>query len=172
MGKLLLLAAFLAATPLAAQEARNATLAFSTNLTYLAFTAITISPTRATIIFPVECQIALSDTLALHPSMGTIWSANFSGGAQSALFEVECNVAWRPEGRRLAGWYLCAGPGVAISNSSTHLIVVANAECGYQWILGKGILLGIGGGGRIVIDATAAEYDPLPDLKLRLGWAF
>jgi hypothetical protein len=159
----------LAAASLAAQ---GKSVAVSTNAAYFAISAFMIGPASSTILIPLEAQIALSDSIALNPAVGVIWVANRTSGAQSATFEAECGLAWRPEGKRLAGWYLCAGPGAAFSTDSKHFLVVANAEGGYQWILGKGLLLGAGAGGRVAFDLTGGGYIPLPDLKLRVGWAF
>lgn len=159
----------LAAASLAAQEK---SLAVATNAAYFAFSAFMIGPNAATVIVPIECQIALSDSIALHPAAGMIYVENRAAGTRAATLEAECGLAWHPEGRRLAGWYLCAGPGFALATDTSHFLAVANAEGGYQWIIGKGLLLGAGAGGRAAFDLTAGGFIPLPDLKLRVGWAF
>jgi hypothetical protein len=171
MKKYLLFLAILAAAPLGAQDGREESVEISTNAAYLILSAVTVRTTGAMIVLPLECQIALNRSFALHPAVVAIWTANFSGGAQTVTVEAECAFAWRPEGKSLRGWYLSAGPGAALAMDSNHILVLANLDCGYQWLLGKGLLLGLGGGGRAIFD-TSGGFLLMPDLKLRIGYAF
>jgi len=171
MKKCLLLTVILAAASLGAQESRGESFEISTNAAYLILSAATVRSTGAMLVLPLECQVALNRSLALHPAAVVIWNADFTGGSQSVTVEVECALTWRPEGRGLSGWYLGVGPGVAVAMDSNHVLVLANVDCGYQWILGKGLLLGLGGGGRAIFD-TSGGFLPMPDLKLRVGWVF
>jgi hypothetical protein len=154
-----------------AQDGRAGSVCVGTNLSYLALSALSINANSAMVAMPVDVQVALSDGLTLQPEAIYIHNWRRSGQASGTIVG-QCGLAWHPEGLGLKGWYLGAGLGLAYATDSRSFLLLVNADGGYQWILGQGLFLGLGGGGRLMFSlAPGGGYLPMPDLKLRLGWA-
>jgi hypothetical protein len=70
-------------------------------------------------------------------------------------------------GAGLQGWVIGLTPGVFYSFDSRLAGFSASIKSGYQWVLEKGLVLGVMLGGRyIYLDGTLV----IPDLALNLGW--
>ncbi len=143
----------------------EARLALTTNAAYLLLSAVSLRPKSVFLILPLELQIALGPRLALAPAALLI----YNGGSQATLL-LECGLAWRPRGGRLAGWYASAVPGVAYAVDSSAWCLVLSGSVGYQWVLPSGPLLGLGGGWRYL--ATSGGSMSIPDLEATVGWAW
>jgi hypothetical protein len=172
MKKILLLALCLCALSHGfAQNGRSGSVCVGTNLAYLALSALSINANSAMVVLPLDVQVALSEGLTLQPEAVLIHNWRSSGATWDTIVG-QCGLAWHPEGLGLRGWYLGAGLGLAYATDSRSVLLLVNADGGYQWILGQGLFVGLGGGGRLMISlAPGGGYLPMPDLKLRLGWA-
>lgn len=151
---------------------RDPSFSVSTNLAYFAFSAFMMNPNSFFAILPLEAELGLTRSLALRPEAGLLIYKEPAFASPSATYVLDCGLAWYPQNRRPRGWYLSAASGAGYASDSRTWLFLLSAEGGYQWILGKGLLLGAGAGGRLVMMMDGSGYMPLPDLRLRLGWAF
>jgi hypothetical protein len=141
-------------------QAAEPSFAIASNAAYLGLSAISTNANNVFLVVPLETQIKLSDYLSLNPSLTFVYYG-------STLLLGECALAFHPEGRGLSGWNLALSPGLAYAFDSRLVGLVVSAEGGYQWVLGRGLLLGLGGGAKFIwINGQLW----LPDLKLRLGY--
>jgi len=120
----------------------------------------------------VETEIGLSDRFALRPEAGLLVWRDAGSEAPALALVLDCAFAWYPRSTRPRGWYVAAGAGAGLTFDTEAWMILASAEGGYQWLPWKGLLLGCGLGGRLVLMADGSGYIPLPDVRLRLGWAF
>jgi len=140
----------------------------STNLAYLTLSAISTKPTNTFLVLPLESQISLCPRLSVNPALTFLYYHNVADLAPGAMLLGECGIGFHPGLRGLQGWSIALAPGFAYSIDSHLVGIVVSAEAGFQWILGRGLFLGLLGGGRFVhMDGTLV----MPDLKFRLGWA-
>lgn len=181
MKKTLILLALLSASmssSLGAQSAEPSpadgapSFSLSTNLAYFVFSAFMMNENSFFAVLPLEAEIGLTRSLALRPELGLLVYKEPEIASPSVTYVLDCGLAWYPQNQRPRAWYLAAGPGLGYVSDSGFWLFLLSAEGGYQWLLGKGLLLGAGAGIRYVIMMDGSGSMPLPDLRLRLGWAF
>jgi hypothetical protein len=169
---------FTATAALAAQTAgvnsspSRPTLSFSTNLAYFAFSAFNSGGDNLFLLLPLEAEIGIGASFSIRPEAGLMLNRESGAPSASSTLIVNCGAAWYPQRNRPRGWYLAAAPGIGASFAAGQWLFLLSAEGGYQWLLGRGLLLGLGGGCRWVAMMDGSGSMPLPDLRLRVGWAF
>ncbi len=150
----------------------NSVFTISTNLAYLVFSAFTAGGGNYFLAVPIETEFGLSNRFAIRPEAGLLVWRDSGSTAPALALVLDCAFAWYPMATRPRGWYVAAGTGAGLAFDTDAWMILASAEGGYQWLPWKGLLLGFGLGGRLVLMADGSGYIPLPDVRLRLGWAF
>jgi hypothetical protein len=139
-----------------------------TNLAYMALGALSTSADNLFLILPLELRLPTAAGFGLVPSLTFLYFGKGSGLSGGAMLLGECGVSWYPEAWGSSGWCFELSPGIAYAFDSRHAGLVVSGAVGYQWLLVKGLFLGLAAGARYVYMEGSLF---LPDLKLRLGFA-
>jgi len=137
-----------------------------TNVAYLALSALSTSPKNTFLVLPLKSQIMVTEKISIDPSLLFVYNKNAANEEENfmVLFELGASFHFNDG---LEGWTMGLSPGVFYAFDSRLVGFAAAIKGGYQWVLGKGLVLGLMLGGRyIYIDGTLV----LPDLALDLGW--
>jgi len=147
---------------------RRPRLIVDTNLAYLALSALSTNADNLFLILPLEAQLPMNARFGLIPSLTFIYFGKAGSLSGGAMLLGECGISYRPEALGSCGWCFELSPGIAYAFDSRLAGLVVSGGIGYQWLLGKGLFLGLSGGGKyIYMEGTLL----MPDLKLRLGLA-
>ncbi len=128
--------------------------------------ALSTSPKNIFLVLPVKSQILVAKNFSIDPSLLFIYNKNAANNEENlmALFELGASLHF---GGGLKGWTIGLAPGVFYSFDAKLTGFAAAVKGGYQWVLGKGLVLGVVLGGRYIhMDGTLI----IPDLALDLGW--
>jgi len=137
-----------------------------TNTAYLALSALSTNPKNIFLVVPIKSQILVTENISVDPSLLFIYNKSATYSEENLMFLVELGASFH-FGGRLKGWNIVVSPGVLYSFSAQMTGFAAAISGGYQWILNKGLVLGVMLGGRyIYVDGTLI----IPDLALNVGW--
>ena len=155
--------------PFAEDVAHPPKVALGTNLAYWGLSAISTNGSNIFLVVPLEAQVMIGGTLSVNPGLTFLYYSNSTNKYGGSLILGECGVGYHFGKRSLSGWSLGLSPGLAYSFDSKLFGFVLSAEAGYQWIVGRGLFLGLSSGGKYIwMDGSMI----MPDLKLRIGYAF
>ena len=142
---------------------------FSTNLAYIGFSALSLSEGGTLIILPIENQTRFSKHFSINSSITSLYYGTKSTQNIGMMILGECGVGYHTNENGLAGWSFSLLPGLAFAFDTMKFAFSISGETGYQWILNNGLFLGLSVGGKnIWMDGNLL----IPDLKLRIGYAF
>lgn len=147
---------------------RKPALVLDTNLAYLALGAISSRADNLFLILPLELRLPLNERFGLVPSLTFLYFGKGSGFSGGAMLVGECGLSFNPGAGGPRGWCLELAPGLAYAFDSRRAGLLLSGGGGYQWLLGKGLFLGLFAGARYVYMEGSLF---LPDLRLRLGFA-
>ncbi len=165
----LLMMSFATVGPFAEDVAHPPKVALGTNLAYWGLSAISTNGSNIFLVVPLEAQVMIGGTLSVNPGLTFLYYGNSTNKYGGSLILGECGVGYHFGKRSLSGWSLGLSPGLAYSFDSKLFGFVLSAEAGYQWIVGRGLFLGLSSGGKYIwMDGSMI----MPDLKLRIGYAF
>lgn len=154
---------------LAENQPFSPSIVLTTNAAYLGLSAISINGSNTLLILPMEAQVAVHRSFSINPSLTFLYFNNTNYSNNGFLILTECGIGYHPEGEKLNGWSLGLSPGIAYAFDAKLAGFVVSVEAGYQKIFGRGFVLGISGGGKYIwMDGDMV----IPDLKLRIGYAF
>lgn len=140
-----------------------------TNLAYLGLSAFSTNGSNMFLVIPLEAQVMISDRISVNPSLTFLYFGNSGGISDGSMLLGECGIGYHSGREVLCGWSAGISPGLAYAFDSKLFAFVLSGELGYQWILGKGLFLGLSGGGKYIwMNGNLV----IPDLKLRIGYAF
>lgn len=139
-----------------------------TNLAYLTLGALSSGPGNLFLILPLEARLPMEGRLGLVPSLTFLYFGKGPGLLGGAMLLGECGISWSLGASGPSGWSLELSPGVAYALDSRLAGLLLSGGGGYQWLLGKGLFVGLFAGARYVYMEGSLF---LPDLKLRLGFA-
>jgi hypothetical protein len=165
----LLIMSFVATGLFAEDAAHHPKVALGTNLAYWGLSAISTNSSSIFLVVPLEAQVMIGEALSLNPGLTFLYYGNSTNKYGGSLILGECGVGYHFGKRSLSGWSVALSPGLAYSFDSKLFGLVLSGEAGYQWTIGRGLFLGLSGGGKYI---WMDGYMIMPDLKLRIGYAF
>lgn len=140
-----------------------------TNLAYLGLSAISTNGSNIFLVIPLEAQVRISAMFSINPALTFLYFGNSTNQYSGSLILGECGIGYHSGKDTMCGWSAGISPGLTYAFDSKLFGFVLSGEVGYQWVLGKGLLLGLAGGGKYIwMDGDMV----IPDLKLRIGYAF
>lgn len=142
---------------------------FSTNLAYISLSALSLSEGGKLIIVPIENQTYFSKHFSINSAITSLYFGTTASSTSGMMILGECGIGYHIQADGLTGWCFSLMPGLVLTFDTMKLAFSLSGEAGYQWVFNDGIFLGLGVGGKSIwMDGNLL----IPDLKLRIGYAF